>query len=145
MESKAILRNLRFAPRKVRLVAGLLRGKNATEARAILQNLPKGSSLPFLKLLQSAVANAKQKISITDDKLVISEIQVDMAPRLKRYEPRAMGKADVILKHASHIKLILKSTVETAPAKPAKQPAKAATQSASKKTGDSKTHSKKSK
>lgn len=101
-------------------MADLLRGKPVNQAMDILRDLPKGSARSLLKLLQSAVANAKQKMSITEDKLKISAILVDMAPRLKRYKPRAMGKADTISKHASHIILILQSTLETKPEKKAK-------------------------
>ncbi|MFA6588056.1 MAG: 50S ribosomal protein L22 [Patescibacteria group bacterium] len=112
MDSKAILKNIRISPRKVRLVADLLRGKPVDQATQILQNLSKGSARPLLKLLKSAVANAKQKLSVSDDKLIISSITVDMAPRLKRYKQKAMGKADIILKHASHITLNLKSVID---------------------------------
>ncbi|PIS40485.1 MAG: 50S ribosomal protein L22 [Candidatus Kerfeldbacteria bacterium CG08_land_8_20_14_0_20_43_14] len=120
MESKAILRNIRISPRKIRLVADLLRGKPVNQAMDILRDLSKGSARPLLKLLQSAVANVKQKMSTTEDKLKISSITVDMAPRLKRYKPKAMGKADTILKHASHIILTLQSTLEIKPEKRSK-------------------------
>jgi len=112
MHSTATLRDYRVSPRKVRLVAGLLRGKRVPQALDMLTHLPKGSSAQMRTLLQSAVANAKQRHDLGPDQLVISAITVDMAPRLKRFTPKAMGRANPILKHASHITI----TVKEAPA-----------------------------
>ena len=107
MVTSATLRNVRISPRKVRLVADLIRGKSVDDVTVILTHLPKGSALPLLILLRSAVANAKQHGKDDTALLRISKITVDMAPRLKRFMPHAMGRATTILKHASHITLIL--------------------------------------
>lgn len=107
MVTSATLRNVRISPRKVRLVADLIRGKSVDDVIVILTHLPKGSALPLLILLRSAVANAKQRGKDDTSKLRISKITVDMAPRLKRFMPHAMGRATTILKHASHITLTL--------------------------------------
>lgn len=100
---KAILLNYRQAPRKTALISELIRGKSVKEARAILNKLVKRGSAPMLKLLESAVANAKnnEKISNTDD-LIISTY-VNKGKVLKRWRPRAMGRAFPIHKHTSHI------------------------------------------
>ena len=103
MVSKAKLRYLRIAPRKVRLVADLIRGKNVEEALSILQFTTKKSSVPLAKLLQSAVANADQKDGVDVDALFIKTITVDGGPTIKRYRPRAMGRATPILKRTSHV------------------------------------------
>jgi large subunit ribosomal protein L22 len=105
MNFSASLYHYRVSPRKIRLVADLIRGKRVPEAKDTLMHLTKGSSPMMLKLLESAVANAKQKSPFKDEQLMIQAILVDMAPRLKRYRPRAMGRAAEILKHASHIKI----------------------------------------
>jgi large subunit ribosomal protein L22 len=107
MVTSATLRNVRISARKVRLVADLIRGKSVDEVTVILTHLPKGSAMPLLILLRSAVANAKQRGKDDTARLRISKITVDMAPRLKRYMPHAMGRATTILKHASHITLTL--------------------------------------
>lgn len=107
MVTSATLRNVRISPRKVRLVADLIRGKSVDDVTVILTHLPKGSALPLLTLLKSAVANAKQRGKDDTAKLRISKITVDMAPRLKRFMPHAQGRATTILKHASHIILTL--------------------------------------
>lgn len=90
MVTSATLRNVRISPRKVRLVADLIRGKSVDEVTIILTHLPKGSALPLLILLRSAVANAKQRGKDDTALLRISKITVDMAPRLKRFMPHAM-------------------------------------------------------
>lgn len=107
MVTSATLRNVRISPRKVRLVADLIRGKSVDDVTVILTHLPKGSALPLLTLLKSAVANAKQHGKDDTAKLRVSAITVDMAPRLKRFMPHAQGRATTILKHASHIILTL--------------------------------------
>lgn len=107
MVSTAKLRHLRIAPRKVRLVADLIRGKNVEEALSILQFTNKRSSVPLAKLVQSAVANADQKEGVDIDRLYISKICVDGGPTIKRFRPRAMGRATPILKRTSHISIAL--------------------------------------
>lgn len=108
-EIKATLRYLHIAPRKTRLVANALKGLSANEAEAQLLFRPQRSSLPILKLLRSAVANAKNNFKLNQDNLVIKSIRVDQGPMLKRFMPRAMGRATPIHKKMSHVFLILEA------------------------------------
>jgi large subunit ribosomal protein L22 len=107
MEVKANLRYLRMAPRKVRLVADLIRGKGVEEAEKILSFTKKRAALPLLKLLKSAIANAKHNFNLDEKNLFVSKILVNEGPRLKRIFPRARGRADIRQKKISHITLIL--------------------------------------
>ncbi|OGL39179.1 MAG: 50S ribosomal protein L22 [Candidatus Schekmanbacteria bacterium RIFCSPHIGHO2_02_FULL_38_11] len=112
MEARAILRFIRVAPRKARLVVDLIRGKMVNEALAILDFSPKYVSPLLKKVLNSAVSNAmkiaENKNSKIDlDKLFIKSVNVDEGPMLKRYMPRAMGRATLIRKRTSHIKIVL--------------------------------------
>lgn len=97
------------SPRKVRLVTDMVKGKKIAEAEAALAFLPKRAALPILKLIQSAVANAKQK-GEEADKLVIENIEVNSAGMTVRYMPRAMGRAAPIRRRKSTIKVTLKSS-----------------------------------
>jgi len=108
MEAKAKLKNLRIAPRKVRMVVDLIRGKKAKEALAILNFTAKKATSPLIKLVNSAIANAKNNFHIEADNLYISEITVDEGPKYKRWMPRARGQATPIQKKTSHINLVLK-------------------------------------
>jgi large subunit ribosomal protein L22 len=107
MAFEAKLKHLRIAPRKVRLVADLVRGKGVEEAQAILNFTVKRASLPVLKLLNSAAANAKNVAQKDSSSLFISKITVDGGPVLKRILPRAKGKADRMIKRSSHITIVL--------------------------------------
>ncbi len=107
MVAKAVLRNLRIAPRKVRLVADLIRGKPVEEALSILLFSNKKSARSLEKLLRSAVANADQKPGVNVDKLFVSTLMVDSGPTMKRHRPRAMGRASAILKRSSHVSISL--------------------------------------
>jgi large subunit ribosomal protein L22 len=107
MEVKAKISFARIAPRKVRLVADLVRGKDVNEAIQILSFTNKKSAPVLKKLLQSAVANADQKKTIDVDTLFVKHLTVDQGPTLKRYMPRAMGRASEIRKKTSHINLVL--------------------------------------
>jgi large subunit ribosomal protein L22 len=104
---KAKARFLRIAPRKVRLVADLIRGKHVEEALTILQFTTKRSSHPLAKLVKSAVANADQMEGVNIDKLFVERIFVDEGPSFKRFRPRAMGRATEIIKRSSHVTLEL--------------------------------------
>ncbi len=104
---KAILRYLHIAPRKVRLIAGTLRGLSVQEAEAQLMMRVQRSAKPLLKLLRSAIANAKNNQKMDPKTLVISEIRVDQGPVLKRFLPRAQGRATPLLKKMSHITITL--------------------------------------
>lgn len=103
----AKLKHLRIAPRKVRIVADLIRGKNAAEALDILQFTIKGAAEPMRKLLDSAVANATENHMMDADALYVAAVYVDQAATLKRWRPRAHGRATRIEKKTSHITLTL--------------------------------------
>lgn len=103
----AKLRHLHIAPRKVRLIADVIRGKSAAEAGAILNFTIKKAALPILKLLNSALANAKNNFQLGQANLYISKITVDEGPKIKRFMPRARGSAHEIQKKTSHINLVL--------------------------------------
>src|SRR5262245_31831397 len=105
--AKAKLMHLRCAATKVRLVADQIRGKNVEEALNILQFTNKGSSKKIAKLLKSAVANADQKQGVNVDKLYVSSVQVQTAPIIKRFMPRAMGRATPTQHKTSHVYLTL--------------------------------------
>ena len=108
---KAILKNYRQSPRKVRLVAALLRGKTVAEARRALLVLDKRSAPAFSKLLNSAVANAKENDKKEGDTLRVQDVRVDQGVVFRRYMPRAFGRATVIQKKASTITLTLAELV----------------------------------
>ena len=112
METSAKLKHLRIAPRKVRLVADLIRFKKCSVAIAILKFTPKRATVPMLKLLNSAIANAKNNLGLDEKNLYISKITVDEGPKLKRWRPRAMGRAYPIQKKTSHINIVLKEQEE---------------------------------
>ncbi|MEK7114678.1 MAG: 50S ribosomal protein L22 [Patescibacteria group bacterium] len=103
----ARLKYLHIAPRKARLVASSLRGLSVNEAEAQLLMSPKRAGEPIIKLLRSAVANAKHNSQLNADNLFIKEIRVDQGPMLKRFLPRAMGRATPLQKKSSHIILVL--------------------------------------
>lgn len=96
-----------MAPRKVRVVANLIKGMDIGQARAQLKFLPKKAGGFLLKLLNSAAANAKHNFSLKEDNLYVSKILVDGGPSLKRWMPRAMGRVTPILKRTCHITLVL--------------------------------------
>ena len=107
MEAKAIARSIRIAPRKVRLVVDLIRGKKVGEALAILAHTPKAASPVVEKVLKSAIANAEHNYDLDPNGLVISQVFVDEGATLKRFRPRAMGRASRINKRTSHITVVV--------------------------------------
>jgi len=107
MQAKAVARYVRIAPRKVSLVLDLVRGKSVGEAIAILRHTPKAASPVIEKVLNSAMANAEHNYNMDVEKLVVSEAYADQGPTLKRFRPRAMGRASKINKRTSHITLVL--------------------------------------
>jgi large subunit ribosomal protein L22 len=107
MEVKARLRFVRIAPTKARLVADLIRGKRSEEALNILAFTQKAAAKILIKLLKSAVANATQKKNIDVDRLYVKQITVDQGPTMKRFQPRALGRATTIRKRTSHIHIVL--------------------------------------
>ncbi len=112
MKVKAQLNRLRIAPRKVRLVADLIRGQKVEKALLLLENTVKRSSDPLKKLLLSAVANAENNFKLNKDNLYITEIQIGEGPTLKRWMPRAYGRASKILKRTSNVNLIVEEVKE---------------------------------
>jgi large subunit ribosomal protein L22 len=107
---KAFLKNYRQSPRKVRLVAGLIKGKSVAQAVAELDFLAKRAGLPIKKLLLSAVANAKQ-MGVESENLFIKELRVDKGIVMKRMMPAAMGTGHRINKRTSHINILLAEKV----------------------------------
>ncbi|KAA8787634.1 MULTISPECIES: 50S ribosomal protein L22 [Paenibacillus] len=107
MEAKAHAKFIRIAPRKVQLVVDLIRGKQVGEAVAILRHTPKSASPVVEKLLNSAIANAEHNYSLDVNNLVISQAYVNQGPTMKRFRPRAMGRASRINKRTSHITLVV--------------------------------------
>ena len=107
MPVTAKLHYLRIAPRKVRLVADLIRGKSTRDAQTILNFTTKKAARSLLKLLNSAIANAKNNLKLEEVNLFISKIEVNEGPKLKRSRPRARGQAYAIQKKTSHINLVL--------------------------------------
>ena len=107
METKATLKYARIAPRKVRRVTDVIKGKMAGEAMLNLEYLPHKGSKMVSKVLKSAMANAEQKKVADPDSMKVSKVFVDQGPTMKRMRPRAMGRADVIRKRTCHITLVL--------------------------------------
>ena len=112
MEAKAQARFVRVTPQKARRVVDLIRGKQAVEAVAVLQFAPQSASDPIKKVLESAIANARVKAdqaaeAFDERNLVISAAYVDEGPTLKRFRPRAQGRASQILKRTSHITVVV--------------------------------------
>lgn len=107
MESKAIAKTVRIAPRKVRLVLDLVRGKKVGEALGILEFTPRAASLPVAKVIKSAAANAEHNYGMNVEDLVVSQVFANEGPTLKRFRPRAKGSASAINKRTSHITVVL--------------------------------------
>jgi large subunit ribosomal protein L22 len=107
MESKAYLKYARVGAQKARLVADMVRGKNVGEAVKVLTFLNKKTGLMIKKLIESAVANAEFKKTMDIDRLFVKSISVDQGPVLKRFRPRAQGRAFGVRKKTSHINVVL--------------------------------------
>jgi len=121
MISKAVGKYIRISPRKTRLVIDLIRGKQVDEALSILNSTNKKASSFLLKLLNSAVANAKRFPNIQEESLFVSRIYADGGPTMKRYRAEPMGRASVLIKRTSHIVLELDSRITKKQAKEAKK------------------------
>ncbi len=106
-EVKAIAKYVRIAPRKVRIVADLIRGKDVADALAILKFTSKRGSVLLDKVLRSAIANAENNFDMDTDNLYVAKCFVDQGPTLKRIHPRSRGQAFSILKHTSHITVVV--------------------------------------
>ena len=109
---KATAKFVRVSPRKARLVADLVRGKSVPEARAILAFATRDAAVPVRKVLESAAANADHNHGMRSDDLVLAHVTVDPGPTIKRFRPRAMGRATPILKRTSHITIGLAESPE---------------------------------
>lgn len=112
MEAKAIARYLRVTPMKARRVVDLVRGKQANEALAILKFAPQGATEPVAKVVASALANARQHadkegVAFNEDVFFITEARVDEGPTMKRFRPRAQGRAFRINKRTSHVTIVV--------------------------------------
>ena len=129
VESIARLRQIRVTPMKARRVVNLIRGKQAIEALAILKFAPQGASDPVYKLVESAMANARVKADasnsyLDEQDLFVSAAFVDEGTTLKRFQPRAQGRAFQILKRTSHITIVLNTPDEAAVATATKKAGK---------------------
>lgn len=107
-EGRALVKNIRISPSKVRIVARLIYGKSLADAKAILQFTPKAASPVLMKLLKSAEANAVNNNELNPEALFVAEIQVGEGPTLKRWRPRGKGSASPILKRSCRISIVLR-------------------------------------
>ena len=107
-EARAIAKNVRVTPRKVRLVIDLVRGLPVKQALGILDNLNRAASEPVMKLIKSAAANATNNFGMDEDALYIAQIYANDGLRMKRYLPRAKGSASGLVKRSSHITCVVK-------------------------------------
>ena len=121
MQVTATAKGVRLAPRKVSLVAGLVRGRTVADALVILENTPKRAAKPMLKAIASARANAITNHRADEKSLTIEHLQVTAGPRVKRYRPAAQGRALPYQKRTSHINVTLSGTEK--PNKPAAEAA----------------------
>ena len=103
----AIARYIRISSRKVKVVIDLIRGKSVDEAIGILMYTPKAAAEPVMKLLKSAIANAEHNMNLSAEDLYVAEVYADQGPTIRRFRPRAKGRATRIRKRTSHITIIL--------------------------------------
>ena len=111
-QAKATAKHVRVTPMKARRVLALVRGKNVDEALDILRFAPQSASEPVYKVLASAVANAENNLGLDRRTLVVAEAFADEGPTLKRFQPRAQGRAFRIRKRTSHITVIVESVAK---------------------------------
>ena len=111
-KARATASTVRIAPRKVRMVVDLIRGKKIGEAVAILRLTPKAASPVVEKVLNSAIANAEHNYEMDVENLIVSEIFVDEGATMKRFRPRAQGRASAINKRTSHITVVVSEKKE---------------------------------
>ncbi len=112
VEVRAKAKYVRIAPRKARLVMDHVRGKNVGDARALLKHTPRAAAGDIAKLLESAVANAENNFELDPDELKIARAFVDEGPTIKRFQPRALGRATPIKKRTSHMTITLTTTTK---------------------------------
>lgn len=120
---RAKARYVRTSARKARLICDHIRGKSVTHARAVLTHAPRAVARDWEKLLESAVANAENNHDLVGDELRIEEVRADEGPTLKRFRPRAMGRATSIRKRTCHLSITLAPAVARPP-RPSKRAAK---------------------
>jgi large subunit ribosomal protein L22 len=112
MKARATARFVRIAPRKARLIADMIRGMRAGQAQGVLTHSPKRAAQPMEKLLRSALANLmnqEEARGVDINEAIITEVRVDDAPTLRRWRPRAMGRATRIRKRTSHMTLVVEA------------------------------------
>jgi large subunit ribosomal protein L22 len=107
METNAVAKFVRISPRKIRLIMDQVRGKRVDEALNMLSFAPQKGALILKKLIDSAVANAEQNSGVDVDSLFIKRVYADEGPTLKRFRPRAQGRATKIRKRSSHLTVVL--------------------------------------
>jgi large subunit ribosomal protein L22 len=107
METRAVAKYVRISPRKIRLVMDQVRGKQVGEALNVLSFTPKRGARILKKLVNSAIANAEQNTGVDVDSLYIMRVYADEGPTLKRWRPRAQGRATSIRKRTSHLTVVL--------------------------------------
>jgi large subunit ribosomal protein L22 len=113
MEAKALIRYIRMSPRKVRLVADMVRGKSVDDAINELHFIPQRASAPVEKGVRSAAANAvnvKSDAKINPEKLFVKAVWVDQGPTMRRYSPGPMGRASIIRKRSCHLTVVVSDT-----------------------------------
>ena len=112
MEARATVKYIRTSQQKMRRVADLIRGQHVEEARRILRFSSLGATHDVEKLLNSAVANAEQQPGVIGENLMVTRVWVDDGPTLKRFRPRAYGRATKIRKRTSHVTLVVQTMGE---------------------------------
>ena len=111
-EARAVAKNVHIAPRKVRIVIDLIRGKSVEEALQMLQFIPKRSAKAVEKVVRSAAANATNNYDMNEDRLYIAEVYADQGMVMKRFRPRSRGQAFPILRRTSHITVVVRERKE---------------------------------
>ncbi len=112
MQAKATAKYMRVSPRKMKFVCDMVRGKNVDEALSILRFTPRKGADILEKVVKSAVANAENNFDMDRDSLYVAEVYANQGPTLKRWRPRAQGRAYKILKRTSHISVVVKEKEE---------------------------------
>jgi large subunit ribosomal protein L22 len=107
LEAKAVAKYIRVSPSKAKLVIDLIRGKKVREAEAILKFTPNRAAVPIYKVLRSATANAENNLSLNREDLVVTSAFIGQGPSMKRFKPRAMGRADRMLHRTCHITVVV--------------------------------------
>jgi large subunit ribosomal protein L22 len=110
MAAKAVVRHVRMSPRKMRIVANMVRGKRVDQAMNLLRLTPKKAAFVIRKLLVSAVANAEHQGEQDVDALLVKECSIDNGPILKRWMPRAMGRANRVQRRTSHVTIVVQNS-----------------------------------